>query len=137
MSSNKFDVLAQKYINLLDMLLESELLSFNSENLQAMLPQQMGVYCISEKINDVLETVYIGQSKNLQNRIYRNHLMGSRRFSTLKRKIIRAGMFSNEDDVKNYLRERCVVQFVIIENESDRNSFEHFAIAVLRPKFND
>ena len=30
-----------------------------------------------------------------------------------------------------------MVQFVIIENEFDRLSFEHFAVAILRPKFND
>ena len=127
----------QKYSNLLDELLKSDHLPFNSAILQAMLPQQMGVYCISENRNDVPEPVYIGKSKNLQNRIYKNHLMGSRRFSTLRRKVIRIGIFSDEDGVTNYLCEQCKVQFVIIEDESDRNFFEHFAIAILSPRFNN
>jgi excinuclease UvrABC nuclease subunit len=95
------------------------------------------VYCVSERTGNAVEVIYIGKSKDLRNRIYKNHLIGSRRFSTLKRKIIQSEGFSNDADVENYLRERCAVQFVIIEDELERNFFEHFAIAIFRPKFND
>jgi len=137
MNLSEIAALTQKYGDLLDSLLESKMLKFSSEDFRSVLPSHGGVYLISEKINNALERVYIGQSKNIQTRIYRNHLRGSRRVSTLKRKMIRTGMFPNEDEVENYLREKCMIQFLIIDDKFDRNSFEHFVIAVLRPNFND
>jgi len=137
MNANEISSVIKKYEMLLATLLKGEFLQFNSTKFRATLPEQGGVYHIVERINDLFDTVYIGQSNNLQNRIYRSHLMGNRQVSTLKNKLIKTGIFPNEVAVKNYLYERCMVQFLVIENESDRNSFEHFAISILRPKFND
>lgn len=137
MDSIEIASIVQRYTTLLDQLLKSGFIKFNSENFKAQLPQQGGVYHIFEIKDNGLETVYIGQSNNLQNRIYRNHLMGNRQVSTLKNKLIKSGIYQNEDAVKNYLRARCIIQFIIIEKETDRDSFEHFAIAILNPKFND
>ena len=135
MNSNSFDVLIKGYSDLLENLLNKEYLPFDNENLQLKLPKQGGVYCISNKTDNTI--IYIGQSKNLQKRIYKNHLMGHQRNSTLRRKIVKKEKFSSEDQVRNYLHEQCMVQFIEIEDKLERNFFEHFAIAMLRPKYND
>jgi len=137
MNSSEIAIIIKRYSILLDKLLNGGFIRFNSENFRTELPQQSGVYLISEDRGDVFETIYIVQSNNLQNRIYRNHLMGCRRVSTLKNKLIKIGKFIDESAVKKFLHENCMVQYVIIENESDRDSFEHFAISILKPKFND
>ena len=139
MNSNKWKSHIQKYNGLLIQLLESNPISFNTESLKEILPKQMGVYCISERKNDTFERIYVGRSKNLQKRIYRNHLIGSRRNSTLRRKIDKFEKHSDEDSISNYLREQCVTQFIVFDDKDklERNFFEHFAIAALRPKFND
>jgi len=93
MNANEIFALIQKYRTLLGALLESEFLAFNSEKFRAMLPERGGVYHIIESNNDLFDTIYIGQSNNLQNRIYRSHLMGNRQVSTLKNKLIKNGMF--------------------------------------------
>ena len=135
MNSNKLDHTIKGYKDLLEALLSREHLSFDNKNLRTMLPEEKGVYCISDKTEDTI--VYIGQSKNLQKRIYRNHLLGSQRSSTLRRKIIKSGKYLSEDQAGNYLHEQCMVQFIKIEDEPERHSFEHFAIAILKPEFND
>jgi hypothetical protein len=139
MNSNEWTSHIQKYNDWLIQLLESNPISFNTENLQEILPEQMGIYCISEKKNDVLEIIYVGRSKNLQKRIYRNHLKGSRKNSTLRRKLDKFGKYADEDSISNYLCKQCVTQFIVFDDKDklERNFFEHFAIAVLRPKFND
>jgi len=125
--------LVQSLQKQLSKLIESKIFDFDADNL----PTHGGVYRIIEKANDSVQTIYVGQSISLRKRIYRNHLMGSRRTSTLKNKLIKSGRFLNENEVKNHLREYCAVQFVVIEDESERLSFEHFAIAVLQPPIND
>ncbi|MDX1377496.1 MAG: GIY-YIG nuclease family protein [Anaerolineales bacterium] len=135
MNSNDFDDLIKNYRYLMEYLLNKELLPFDDKNLQAKLPNQGGVYCISEKSDKTI--IYIGQSKNLRNRIYRNHLMGHQRNSTLRRKIVKKEKFSSEDQVKDYLHQHCLVQIIEIEDKLERNLFEHFAIAMLKPKYND
>jgi excinuclease UvrABC nuclease subunit len=135
MKSNEFGNLIKHYSDLLENLLNSKHLSLLDENLTNMLPRQGGVYCISDKTDNMI--IYIGQSKDLQKRIYRNHLMGSQRNSTLRRKIIIEGKYFNEDQVRNYLHEQCMAQFIEIEDEFKRKFFEHFAIAMLKPKYNN
>jgi excinuclease UvrABC nuclease subunit len=137
MNPDEIFSLSQKYSNELAILLRSDFLAFNAENFHKMLPQKGGVYHIAEKTQDLFKTIYFGQSNDLKNRIHRNHLMGSRKNSTLKNKLIKSGKFSTEDEVKVYLHKCCAVQFVVIEDELERLSFEHFAISILRPKYNN
>jgi len=125
-----------RYATILDNLLSQPCLSFDNR-LRANLPTTGGVYRILQTDSDGHETIYIGRSINLQNRIYRNHLMGNRRASTLKNKLIHCGRCVDENMVKEYLSAECTVQFVTIADETECKSFEHFAIAILRPKHND
>ncbi|MCL4295207.1 MAG: GIY-YIG nuclease family protein [Anaerolineae bacterium] len=124
------------YKKLLQALLTSPQLPFN-ENLHRSLPSEGGVYRIFESDSDWQSSIYIGTSNNLQNRIYRSHFMGIRQVSTFKRKLIRQGWYADENAVKQYLKARCKVQFVIVADKISRIAFEHFAVAILKPKYND
>lgn len=96
-------------INKLGSLLE-ELLTSNAipytDLVPSSLPDEPGVYRIFENDADSSETIYVGESTNLSNRIYA-HLMANRRASTLKNKLIRDADYSTEDEVKGYLRTSC------------------------------
>lgn len=105
-------------------------------NLRNALPTRGGVYRILETGAGWQSSVYVGKSGNLRERTYSNHFMGNRRASTLKRKLILDGLYADENAVKEYLKERCSVQFLIVE-EDERAHFEHFAVAILRPRYND
>ena len=124
-----------RYKELLQTLLASPVFPFD-DNLRNALPTAGGVYRIFET-HRLENSVYIGKSTNLQNRIYGNHLMGNRRASTLKRKFIESGRYADENAVKHYLREKCSVQFITVDDDAERTSLEHFAVAIVRPAFND
>ncbi|MFQ6009132.1 MAG: hypothetical protein ACE5K8_09310 [Candidatus Zixiibacteriota bacterium] len=69
--------------------------------------------------------------------MYSNHLKGNHSSSTFRRKLIESGHFSDEKEVTRYLKSTCQVQFVVIQDDAERTTFEHFALAILRPKYND
>jgi hypothetical protein len=94
------------------------------------------VYRILEKAAGWQSSVYVGKSGNLRRRIYGNHFMGNRGASILKRKLIRDGLYPDENAVKEYLSDRCLVQSLVVD-DYDRAYFEHFAVAILRPRYND
>jgi len=50
---------------------------------------------------------------------------------------MRSRLCTDERSVTEYLTEHCLVQFLEIEDERERNWLEHYAIAVLRPIYND
>ena len=125
-----------RYKELLQTLLAAPPIPFD-ESLHSALPTQGGVYRIFEKGADWQRSVYVGKTGDLQNRVYGNHLMGNRRASTLKRKLIRYGKCADENDVKEYLKDKCLLQFLVVADDAERTSFEHFAVAILRPRYND
>lgn len=125
----------EEYIELLLNLLSSIQLPLN-DNLRSSLPEKGGVYRIFEKESTWSQSIYIGKTENLRNRIYHDHFMGNR-IAGVKGKLIKSGQFNDEESVKEYFKEKCLVQFVIINDESLRALFEHFAISILRPQFND
>ena len=128
------DVESTNYSDLLGKLLETNSLPFN-EDLKISLPRKGGVYRIIENGSD--GTLYVGQSTNLRSRIYRRHLRGSKRVSTVRRKLLRDGDKADEAAVSEFLARACRVQYLEIEDERERTWFEHFAIALLKPKYND
>lgn len=106
------------------------------QKLSEVLPRKPGVYRIFEKKKPE-ETMYIGKSNSLKRRIIGDHYKGDRIASTLKRKLIKNMELDNEREVMQYLSEKCCVQFVIVDDSQLQTGFEHFAVAVLRPKWND
>jgi len=125
----------QKYIEKLLTLISSCPISFD-KLLPRNLPASGGVYRIFENSSDWSKTIYVGSTKNLRKRIYRNLFMGNPRVHTLKHKLISAG-FTKARTVEQYLKSNCRIQYLKISNERERKLFEHFAISILEPKYND
>lgn len=131
----KMEVLINRYKKMINELLKNPVFEFNL-TLSTNLPRKPGVYRIFEK-EDPEKAIYIGKSKNLKSRIVGDHYRGDRIASTLKRKLIRDMGLSDEKDVMDYLSNKCSVQFIITEDKQIQTGFEHFAVAVLTPKWND
>lgn len=131
-----FEEVVQDYLERLQDLISCEKIRFDSD-LHSALPKDAGVYRIIRANDETRTTLYVGTSKNLQDRLYSNLLMGDVTAHTLRNKLIKSKMCSNEEDIKNYLRNNCLIQFEIIPNKKERHYFEHFAISILKPQFND
>lgn len=127
-----------RHKGLLERLLASPSIPFDGD-LHGALPIEGGVYRIHEKGADWQRSIYVGKSGCLHERIYRNHLMGNLESSTLKRKLINSGLCRNEADAKQHLKDQCSVQVLTTDHivDSEITWFEHFALAILRPRFND
>ena len=128
--------LIKTYLKKLSKLRNSRSIPFDS-NMYNALPVKGGVYRIFDSQTNKTISIWVGKTNNFQTRIYRAHLMGNRGASSLKKKLIKRNVCSNENSVKKYLKKNCLVQFLVIEDKNERSLFEHFAIAILRPKFND
>ena len=124
-----------RYANLLQELLTSPQLPFD-ENLRSALPTKGGVYRILEEGADWQSSLYVGRSANLERRIYQMHFRGSSAVSTLRKKLMKRGPCASERAVIQYLRDEASVQFLATE-EVEMVFFEHFAVAILRPTYND
>lgn len=99
------------------------------------LPKKDAVYRIAEK-DAKWRTLYVGKANYLRTRI-RQNLMGNRRVSPIKRKLIESGKFRSEKRVKQYLENDCFVQYLLVLDKRFRDILEHFIIAILNPEFND
>jgi excinuclease UvrABC nuclease subunit len=86
-----------------------------------------GIYAIYE--GD--EIIYIGQSKNFQDRLY-NHLLKQNNHDLADRLVGYKNLEKGEP-VLNFLLKKC--RFKVIK-ENYRLRLEHFAVGVLKPKFN-
>ena len=135
-SDHSIDNTIRSYLDLLNELIDQPHIPFAKEALQAF-PRTGGVYRIVEQTKGDSVTIYVGQAKDLRRRIYRNHFHGPYRNSTFRRKLISTGDCENDDLIQEYLADKCYVCYLEIEDERQRNLFEHFAIAVLRPRYND
>ena len=69
----------------LKQLLHSKIYGFSSAK-PSDVPEEPGVYLISETKDDSLTVIYIGQTQNMRRRILTNHRSGNRRTSTFRRK---------------------------------------------------
>jgi hypothetical protein len=96
------------------------------------LPAHGAVYRIIEKGSDWQNSVYVGRTGNLSDRLYRNHIMGQ----GLKGKLVADGKCADSEAAKRYLQS-CSVQYVFLEDDHFRKLFEHFVIAILQPTYND
>lgn len=123
------------YTNLLYEFFGTQIISLNNVT-PSTIPSSSGVYRIIDHSSKTPSTIYIGESGNLRKRICSNHLLGNTHSSTLLRKILQTGNYTDLNGVKNYLRNNCSIQYLIIESKSERMRLEHFAIAILGPHYN-
>jgi len=125
-----YDLTIERYLSELKLLLSKEKIQLNN-NPGKIFPKKGGVYIVWEENRHI----YVGKSSNLKNRICGNHLSGNKRGSTLRNKLLKK-RFSDENEVSEYLRDKCSIQFIEIEESSYRSFFEHFVISVLKPEYN-
>ncbi len=120
-------------------LLAAPVLRFDP-NLRAHLPVAHGIYRIFEVEADPALTLRAGRTKSaaegLRQRIYQNHYQGDQA-GNIRAQLVRAGRCPSSYAAKEFLRESCAVQFLVIEDEEERKWAEHFMLAVLRPDESD
>ena len=100
------------------------------------IPDAPGVYVI--KIRDSDETLYVGRTKNLRQRIYSNHLHGPLSNARLKKYLIED---PNEPSIKDlaaakqYLKDFCYVQFQVIDDLLERGQAEGLLSFLLNVRY--
>lgn len=102
------------------------------------LPEKAGVYLISEVAKGNEVALYIGRTKNLMNRIYRNHLMGPVSNARLKKYMTEDDKHACFEDAilaKEYIRENCFVKWIIENDIRKRGALEGYFTARLFPKY--
>lgn len=101
------------------------------------LPREGGVYRIFRFEDDDEVSLFVGRSDDLRRRIHNNHHIGTKNVSIFRTKLLRKESFRSELQVTKYFHKSCRVQYLLIPDSHERSMFEHFAIAVLQPTFND
>lgn len=102
------------------------------------IPEEAGVYIISEIIESVETALYIGRSKNLRNRIYRNHLMGNPINARLKKYMIQVEKHHAFEDkvlAKQYIRANCYARWILEADLKKRGALEGYFTARFFPKY--
>ncbi len=124
---------------LVERLLNAPFLRFDS-TLRGRLPEAHGIYRILETDADPTRTLRAGRTKRaaegLRQRVYQNHFQGGQA-GNIRAQLVRSGRCPSSDAAKEFLRERCAVQVLVIEDEEERKWAEHFILAVLRPDESD
>ena len=91
----------------------------------SVLPQMPGVYAIFRE--DTEETLYVGRTKNLRQRLYRNHLHGPFTNARLKKYLVEdpaENEISDIDAAKRYLLDYCYLQYTVEEDTLARGRLE-------------
>jgi hypothetical protein len=125
-----FDYLA----GALDQLINGEALAFNMMT-PSKIPKRGGVYLISAKGEELEIPYYVGRSKNLRNRIYKNHLMGQLSNARLKKYLVMFNECRNPKEAKEFIRERCIVRWFFENDTRKRGAVEGYVTGVVFPKY--
>lgn len=126
-------MIAEDYKRMLERLCSSpkiELFDIESSKITS----SSGVYIIYNKKTDNI--MYVGESKNLRQRILKNHIQGNVHGSVFRGAVKELHKFDNEDEITKFIKANCSIQLEEIKNARDRMLFEHFSIAVLNPPYN-
>ena len=122
----------KKYQLKLEELLEKDKYCFDDE-LRKKLPASSGIYRIFYKNAVGTESLYLGISKNIKNRVASNHFKGNVRSSTLRKKLSKS---YSPDETTKFFSEKCYLQFIEIDI-NELHCYEHFFVAMLCPELND
>jgi len=98
------------------------------------LPEVGGVYLITALKGNVEIPYYVGRSKNLSNRIYRNHLMGALSNARLKKYLISTGECRNVKSAKRFIKEKCFARWIEESGVRKRGAIEGYVTGLLFPK---
>lgn len=123
-----------RYRGDLDRLLHSPTYEFSRgdrENVE----EAPGLYVIHDKT--FRQILYVGESNNLQRRLFSDHRSGNRRGSAFRRALSRWKRLEEESKIKEFIIQNCSFQVLLVADKLKRKRLEHFAIAVLSPVLND
>jgi hypothetical protein len=108
--------------------------------LSSKLPRKHGLYAISLITAEPGNYLRVGRTKKaadgLWQRVYQNHFMGDQA-GNLRRQLLRDATCASLEETKPWIREHCIVQFAIVEDDQARVWAEYFVLSVLRPKYCD
>lgn len=99
------------------------------------LPEKAGVYVISARWNRLERAYYVGRTKNLRQRIYSNHVMGSATNARLKKYLTEEGECKDMATAKQFLRTTCWVRWILQEGHRERGAVEGYVTGLLFPKY--
>lgn len=102
----------------------------------SLLPETPGVYVIRHKESG--ETLYVGRTKNLRQRIYSNHLHGPLSNARLKKYLIEDPDESDITDLKTakqFLKNNCYVQYRVINDLLERGQIEGLLTYLLNVRY--
>ncbi len=100
------------------------------------IPDAPGVYVIKSRNSD--ETLYVGRTKNLRQRIYNNHLHGPVSNARLKKYLIEDSDepgITDLETAKQYLKDCCYVQFQVIFDLLERGQVEGLLSFLLNVRY--
>ena len=97
--------------------------------------KKAGVYLIISTQQGKQIPYYIGRTKNLQRRLYRDHLMGHLNTARLKKRLIKDKICLNKKEAKSYLRLRCTARWIEEADYRKRGAIEGYCTAMLFPKY--
>lgn len=100
-------------------------LEFSTLSGPASLPEEPGVYVIWDK--ETGETLYVGKTTNLRQRLYKNHLMGPLTNARLKKYLIQDNWIpeiTGKDAAKRYIKERCAFSYLLEGDYRKRGHLE-------------
>ena len=123
--------------NSLSKLVSSDIFSFN-EITPSMLPEKAGIYLISENMGNQEVCLYIGRTKNIRQRIYTNHLMGSFTNARLKKYLTQDALhfcFGSIDQAKLHIKNNCHVRWIFEEDTRKRGALEGYFTGKFFPKY--
>jgi predicted GIY-YIG superfamily endonuclease len=98
-------------------------------------PDKAGVYVITARSGGLEQAYYVGRTKNLQQRLYNNHVMGPAANARLKKHLVAAGECSDMVKAKTFLRTTCWVRWILQEGHRERGALEGYVTGLLFPKY--
>lgn len=105
---------------------------------RSILPVYSGVYIVSVATGKREKFIYVGRTTNMQERLYRNHLMGNTKASSLKKYLCEDAELSEIKialEAKEYMRKNCSVRFIQEDDMYTRGILEYYFTAVLKTKY--
>lgn len=109
--------------------------------LPSSLPKTHGLYAISMIGAPEGEFLHVGKTKNgrsgLLGRVWEQHYQTGGASGDLlekvKRELKAKGCLGSARDAREYIRQNCQVQWVVVEDDALRSWTEHYILALLQP----
>jgi hypothetical protein len=128
-----------RYAEYVKELVFSEQYGFD-ENLENVLPLKPGIYRIFEDGSDWDSSILIGRTRTttdeLRYRVYQNQYLGNSK-SNIKAQLVKSKRFKDQEEARKYIKDKCKVQFIVIEDADELKWAEHFILSILQPEFGD